>query len=335
MSKESENKDYNERVVVKKLGAIFVAAFLFVFLVVALFNCFYTLDVEHAAVITTFGKPEAETAPGLHAKIPFVQEVEKVDTTIKGMAIGYDIETNANIGSESVMISSDYNFLNVDFYLEYQVSDPVKYLYNSSDPIAILKAVTQNAIRTVIASYKVDAVITTGKSEIQSNIKSMLIEKTDELDIGITVRNITIQDSEPPTAEVVEAFKAVETAKQGKETAINNANKYRNEQIPAAEAEVDRIIQEAEAEKANRIAEANGQVARFNDMYEEYIKYPSVTRQRMFYESMEEVLPSLKVIIQSNGEQMQSILPLESFTGGTENDIGNEATSGTTGEAEQ
>lgn len=265
-------------------------------------------------MVTTLGKSEAVTESGLHFKIPFIQKVERVDTTIKGMAIGYDIETNADIVAESIMISSDYNFLNVDFYLEYQVSDPVKFKMHSDRPIDVLRAVTQNAIRTVIASYKVDAIITTGKSEIQSNIKSMIIEKMDELDIGITVRNITIQDSEPPTAEVIEAFKAVETAKQGKETALNNANKYRNEQIPAAEADVDKIIQNAEAQKANRIAEANGQVARFNDMYQEYIKFPEVTKQRMFYEAMEDILPSLKIIIQGNGNDTQTILPLDKFS---------------------
>ena len=98
-----------------------------IFLVICAFNSFYTLDVEHAAVVTTLGKAEAVTKSGLHFKIPFIQKVERVDTTIKGMAIGYDIETNADIVAESIMISSEYNFLNVDFYLEYQVSDPVKF----------------------------------------------------------------------------------------------------------------------------------------------------------------------------------------------------------------
>lgn len=299
---------------IRTLRRLVTVAVIAIFIVICAFSSFYTLDVEHAAVVTTLGKSEAVTESGLHFKIPFIQKVERVDTTIQGMAIGYDIETNADIVAESIMISSDYNFLNVDFYLEYQVSDPVKFKMHSDRPIDVLRAVTQNAIRTVIASYKVDAIITTGKSEIQSNIKSMIIEKMDELDIGITVRNITIQDSEPPTAEVIEAFKAVETAKQGKETALNNANKYRNEQIPAAEADVDKIIQNAEAQKANRIAEANGQVARFNDMYQEYIKFPEVTKQRMFYEAMEDILPSLKIIIQGNGNDTQTILPLDKFS---------------------
>ena len=105
----------------------------------------------------------------------------------------------------------------------------------------------------------------------------------------------------------------MDTAKQGKETALNNANKYRNEQIPNAEAEADRILQDAEATKQERINEANGQVARFNSMYQEYVKYPEVTKKRMFYEAMENVLPDIKVIIQSEDGNTSTILPLDSF----------------------
>ena len=132
--------------------------------------------------------------------------------------------------------------------------------------------------------------------------------------IGIQLVNITIQDAEPPTTEVSAAFKEVETAKQGKETALNNANKYQNEKIPAAEASVDQIIQKAEAEKANRIKEAEGQVARFNALYQEYIKFPDITKQRMFYEAMEEILPTLEVIIDSGDGSVQKLLPLGTFS---------------------
>lgn len=301
----------------KKIRTIFRLAelgILAIILIVVGLSGIYTLDVEHAAVVTTFGNPEAVTEPGLHFAVPFVQEVEKVDTTVKGIAIGYDITTGENIDAESVMISSDYNFLNIDFYLECQITDPVQFLYASNDPSSILRSTAQNCIRTVIASYGVDSILTTGKNEIQANIKAMLVEKIDNLDIGVTVRNITIQDSEPPTTEVNSAFKAVETAKQGKETAVNNANKYRNENLPAAEAEVDKILQEAEAQKSRRIAEAQGQVARFNSMYEEYKKFPMITKERMFYETMEDILPNMKIIIQSEGGNVSSVLPLEKFS---------------------
>ena len=271
---------------------------------------FYTIREEEQAVVCTFGSPQAVTTPGLHFKIPFIQTVDKVSTTINGFSIGYN---STGAGEEAMMITSDYNFLHVDFYAEYRVTDPVKALYASEDPVEILRNIAQNCIRTTIGSYTVDSVLTTGKNEIQANIKQMIIDKLEVYDIGIQLVNITIQDAEPPTDAVSMAFKEVETAKQGKETSVNNANKYRNEKIPAAEAEADSIIQEAEAAKQERINEANGQVARFNALYEEYINYPEVTRRRMFYETMEDVLPGLKVVIQSSDGTTQTMLPLDSF----------------------
>jgi membrane protease subunit HflK len=109
------------------------------------------------------------------------------------------------------------------------------------------------------------------------------------------------------------AFKSVETAKQGADTAINNANRYKNEQLPKAEAEADKITQAAEANKASRIAEAEGQVSRFNKMYEEYQKYPLITKKRLFYETMEDLLPELEVIITDGNTQ--NILPIGSLVG--------------------
>lgn len=282
-----------------------------IFIVFSIINgAFYSIQEEEQAVVCTLGSPAAVTSPGLHFKIPFVQTVQKVNTTIQGFDIGYGSDGEEE---DAMMITSDYNFIHVDFYAEYRVTDPVKALYASEDPELILRNIAQNCIRTTIGSYSVDSVLTTGKNEIQSNIKQMILDKLETYDIGIQLVNITIQDAEPPTTEVSAAFKEVETAKQGKETAVNNANKYRNEQIPNAQAQADKILQEAEANKQERINEANGQVARFNSMYEEYVKYPEVTKKRMFYETMEDVLPDLKVIIEGADGKTSTVLPLDSF----------------------
>ena len=254
----------------------------------------YQIQEQEQAVLTTFGVPKAVAETGLHFKIPFIQKVQKVNTTIQGFPIGYSMGDNSVVENEGIMITSDYNFIDVDFFVEYRIS--------------------QSCIRTVIASYDVDEVLTTGKGEIQSKIKEMILKQMEEQDLGIQLVNITIQDSEPPTQEVMKAFKAVETAKQGKETALNNANKYRNEKLPEAEAEADQIIQDAEAQKQVRINEAEAEVARFNAMYEEYVKNPEITKKRMFYEAMEDVLPGMKIVI-DNGDGVQKVLPLDSFTG--------------------
>jgi membrane protease subunit HflK len=249
--------------------------------------------------------------------VPFVQKVRKVDMTIKGFAIGYDETTNMTKEDESLMITSDDSFVNVDFYVEYKVIDPLKALYASEKPVTILKNIAQSCIRTVVGHNEVYDVITTKKVEIQAEIKERITEELNVQDIGIQLINITIQDAEPPTAEVMEAFKAVETAKQGMETAINNAKKYQSERLPYAEAQIEKIKKEAEATKAARINEAEGQAARFNALYEEYIKYPLITKQRMYYEAMEELLPNLKLIIDSSDGSVEKWLPLDSLESGS------------------
>lgn len=280
-------------------------------------NSFYVLDEENYAVVTTLGSPVAQSQAGLHFKIPLIQDVRFVSKGIKGMSIGYDQETGEAKEDESIMITKDFNFVDTDFYLEYMVDDPVKYLYASEEPEATLKMLAQSYIRDTVGIHNVDDVITTGKAEIQSEIKEQLTNRMIQEDIGLSVVNISIQDAFPPTTEVMNAFKNVENAKQGKETAINNANKDRNEKIPQAEAECDQIIKNAEADREARINEAEGQVARFNQMYAEYSKYPLITKQRMFYETMEDVLPGMKVYIVDD-DGTQKMLPLDSFTSAVE-----------------
>lgn len=303
---------------IKRFGKLFLLIVILIFVIVLVSESSYTIKEQEQAVVTTFGKAKAVNTAGLHFKIPLIQQVQKVDTTIQGFSIGYNMDTGASIEDEAMMITSDFNFVNVDFFVEYRISDPVKALYASEEPVTILKNIAQSSIRMVVGSYNVDSVITTGKLEIQSKIKSSILEKLEEQDFGIQLVNISIQDAEPPTVEVMEAFKSVETAKQTAETKVNNANKYQNEQLPQAEAQVDKILQEAESTKQQRINEANAEVARFNEMYKEYKKNPLITKQRMFYEAMEDVLPSLKVIIDSTDSGVQKILPLDTFTEGGE-----------------
>ncbi|GKI13707.1 hypothetical protein CE91St44_01920 [Oscillospiraceae bacterium] len=279
------------------------------------FNSVYSINEQENAVVTTLGSPQAVTTPGLHFKIPFIQQVRRVDMTIKGLGIGYVPGTSESIPDESLMITSDYNFVNVDFFVEYRVTDPVKFLYSSQQPEMILKTLAQSYIRDTIGMYPVDEIITTGKSQIQSEIKEKIMARMEVEDVGVQLVNITIQDAEPPTAEVLTAFKEVETAKQGKETAVNNANKYRSEQLPAAEAQADQIVQQAEGERQARINEASGQVARFESMYAEYMQYPLITKQRMYYEAMEELLPGMKVVIQSEDGETLNMFNMDAAQG--------------------
>ena len=285
--------------------------FLGVFLVFGLMQSVYSLEEDEYAMIQTWGYVQVEETPGIKFKIPYIQQVYKVSKASKQFAVGYDIDTNESVHRESFMITNDYNFVNVDFYFEYQITDPVKYFYASEEPEMIVKNLAQSYIRDTVGSHDVDEVLTTGKYEIQSEIKTLLQERLEMEDIGIQITNAVIQDAEVPTSEVAQAFKNVEDAKQGMETAINNANADANTRIPAANAQADKIVKDAQAQKEALIAEAEGQVARFNSLYEEYIKFPLITKQRMFYETMEEVLPNMNIYITDGATQ--SILPLESF----------------------
>ena len=282
-------------------------------LVVSALNSFYTLKEDQYAVITTLGKPSMVSSSGLKFKVPFIQKVTKVSKTIQGFPLGYRADSEASVDEESLMITYDYNFVNVDFYVEYRVTDPIKYLYSSQEPVDILKMLCQSYIRDTIGLYDVDSVITTGKSQIQSTIKEKVVSRLEREDIGIQLTNITIQDAEPPTEEVQRAFTAVETAKQSADTTVNNAKKYANEVIPAAKADADQIIKSAEAYKESKINEASGQAARFSELYAEYEKYPLITKQRLFYETMEKILPGARLYIVDADTGVQTALPLESF----------------------
>lgn len=315
---------------IKKASVIILIVFV---LIITVATSVYTVNDKQQAVVTTFGKVTSVTGPGMHFKLPFgIQSAEKVDVNVyRKIEIGYRSQNDTShygyavpeyeagktnsytVENESKMISGDYNIVNCDFFVEYKISDPVKYLYNSQYPDEILKSLAQSHIRNVISSYTVDQILTTGKGEIQTKIKESIIEELAVYDLGLVLTDIKLQDAEPPTEEVKKAFKDVETAKQERETAVNIANAYKNEQIPKAEAEADRLIAEAELSKQQRINEANAQVAKFNAMYEEYTRSPAVTKKRMFFETVEKVLPDAKVYIDTSDGTTQKLLPIDAF----------------------
>ena len=304
----------------KKIKMFILPAIIVVILAVLALTSVYTVNDKQQAVVTTFGKVTSIEDPGIHIKLPFgIQEATLVNVNeLQSIEIGFRTGNNNDdmtvVESESKMISGDYNIVNCDFFVEYKISDPVKYLYSSEDPADILKSLVQSHIRNVISSYDVDTILTTGKSEIQAKIKEGIQNELAVYDLGLILTDIRLQDSEPPTVEVQEAFKEVETAKQDKDTAINVALAYQNSELPLAQAEADKLIQNAEYLKQDRINQANIQVAMFNAMYDQYKLNPDITKKRMFYEALEKVLPEAKVYIDTSEDgSTQKLLPIESF----------------------
>ena len=318
--KKAVNADGNMK---KRLPLIIIA----LVLILGIGSCFYTVDDKQQAVVTTFGKVTDVTDAGVHFKLPFgIQQVDKVDVNVyQKIELGYRTggtgESYTSVEEESTMITGDYNIVNVDFFVEYKISDPVRYLYASDGPAMILKNLIQSQVRNVVGSSTVDSVLTDGKENIQMQVKDLVSQILAEYDIGLSLVDVKIQDSEPPTKDVVEAFKAVETAKQQAETVVNDAKAYQNAQLPQAEAQADQLIQNAEYLKQARINQAVQQVAMFNAMYEEYAQNPEITKSRMYYEAIREILPGVSVYIDTTGEDsnVQMMLPLECFV--TESEV--------------
>ena len=307
----------------KKLRNIVLIAVAAVLVIIAASTCFYTVDDKQQAVVTTFGKVTNVTNAGVHFKLPFgIQQAEKVDVNVyQKIELGYTTSANGESyevkADESSMITGDYNIVNIDFFVEYKVSDPISYLYASTQPEEILKNLIQSQVRNVVGSSSVDAVLTDGKENIQMQVKELVTEILTQYDIGLTLVDVKIQDSEPPTVEVIEAFKAVETAKQQAETVVNDAKAYQNAQLPQAQAEADKLLQNAAFLKQNRINEAVQQVAMFNAMYQEYSQNPEITKSRMYYEAISQILPGVKLYINTgSGSDVDMLLPLESIVGG-------------------
>ena len=319
--------NYNEykpprKPVGKKIALIAILLLCAMFAGVTAMSSFYTIGEQENAVVTTFGKVTDITDAGLHFKMPFgIQKVETVDVNVyQKIELGYVTDKNGAAitkNKESTMITGDYNIVNVDFFVEYKISDPVQYLYSSNSPELILRNLIQSQVRNVVGSSAVDSVLTDGKEDIQRQVKELVTQILEEYDIGLSLVDVKIQDAEPPTQQVIEAFKAVETAKQQAEAVVNKAMAYKNSQIPNAEAQADKLLQNAQYLKQKRINEANQQVAMFNAMYKEYELNPDITRSRMYYEAVSQVLPGVRVYINTgDGSNVEMFLPLESITGG-------------------
>ncbi|MCI9177861.1 MAG: FtsH protease activity modulator HflK [Clostridia bacterium] len=270
------------------------------------------------AVITCFGNPRTVSQSGPCFTIPFIEDFTTVDKTIRGMVIGYTLEEDDTIPAEATMITQDFNFLDVFFYLEWQVSDPLKYLYASQSPEIILSDLFQSSIRDTVGTYLTDEVLTTSRDEIQDAVTQSLASKLEALDVGITIHRATIQDVVLPNDDIQKAFDSVESAKTQINSKLSEANVYYTEKTAAAQATADELLQSATADKIQRINEAEAQVARFQSMYEQYLLAPEVTKLRMYYEAMEEILPNVKVIITNSKGEIVNVFT-EPYSGSSVN----------------
>ena len=278
-------------------------------------SSFFSVSESEQAVVMTFGRYSKTAMAGLYGKLPWpIQSVTILPVNLtQKIELGYGStaeNTYYSIPEESMMITGDLNIVSIDFFVEWKISDPVRYLFETESPNIILKNMLQSTVRSVVGTKNIDDVLTTGKIQIQADVKEELRQHLEKNDIGVMILDVKVNDSEPPTEDVAKAFRDVETAKQEKETVLNQAIAYKNSKLPEANAQADKIVRNAEGHKQSKINEALGEKDRFLAMYNEYVSFPEISRSRMYLEMLEAVLPGINLIL-DDGTGLVKLLPLE------------------------
>jgi modulator of FtsH protease HflK len=301
----------------KRIYTITGLVFLVLILGLIALTTWYTVDESDQAVIMTFGKvDETVTEPGLHFKMPWpVQSVEKLSKETFSLQFGFK-ESNGEIQEypdETKMITGDENIVLADLVVQWKITDSPKYLYNSEDPKEILYDTTSSALRSIIGSSKIDDALTSGKAEIEADVRELLTELMKKYDVGISILAVKLQDVELPNKEVRKAFTNVTDARETMNTKINEAKKYQNKRMNEAEGEKDALISQANGDKAERVERARGDVAVFNKLYTEYKKNPDITRERLVIETLEQVLPNSEIYIMNDDGNTMKYFPIRPF----------------------
>jgi len=285
---------------------------------------FYIVDEGTRGVETRFGAYSATTQPGLNWRFPSpIDKVEIVDVqNVQVIEVGYRSGGRQGAGSvprEALMLTKDENIVDVRLAVQYQVKDAKNYVFNLLNPTATLKQVTESAERGVIGHSDMDFVLTEGRSEIVAEIQAEIQKVMDTYESGILITTVNLQDAQPPE-QVQGAFEDAIKAREDEQRYINEAEAYSNEVVPVARGAASRKTQEAEAYKESIIAKATGDVSRFSQLLTEYKKAPEVTRQRMYLESMENVLSNTStVMVDVKGSNNMLYLPLDKLGNRTAN----------------
>ena len=278
----------------------------------------YKVDTEETGVVLRFGKFTKFSNPGLHFKIPFgIEQVYLVPTgRVLKEEFGYrtvtpgikTVYSKKGFDEESLTLTGDLNVSDVEWIVQFQVSDPFKYLFNIKDPIATIRDIAEAMVRKTIGNADVTQVLTTDRAVLADQIQQELQAILKQYDIGVRIVTVKFQDVNPPES-VKDAFNEVNEAEQQKESLIFQAREQYNREVPKARGEAKRTLQEAQGYAVERINKARGETNRFLALLTEYKKAPLVTRRRIHIETMEQVLPNLDEIYIMD-EKASGILPL-------------------------
>lgn len=285
----------------------------------------FIVNPDEEGVVLRFGKYDRTVEPGPHYALPYpIESVYKPQVTqVLRSEVGFRSVGQAStfkqgqvrtIAEEASMLTGDENIVNVQFSVQYKIQDPVQYLFNISAPEALVRNAAEAAMREVIGNSEIDSAITDGKLKIQNDATNLLQTILDRYGAGIKIIAVQLQDVHPPQ-EVIDAFKDVASAREDKSRIINQAEAYRNELLPKARGQAAAIVNSAEAYSATRIRTAEGEAERFDALRKEYDKAPKVTKQRLYYETMENILSKSKEKIILDGDAASKALPFLPLSG--------------------
>jgi len=287
-----------------------------------LFTGVYMVGPDEVGVVRTFGEYTRVAQSGLNYHFPY--PIEQVNTPavteVKRIEIGFRTLNNGQyrtVEKESLMLTGDENIVDAEMIVQYKIKDPVAYLFKIVEPELTVREAAEASLRTVVGRNKIDETLTTGKFQIQEGTKIQLQLILDNYESGIHVVAVQLQDVSPPK-EVIGAFKDVASAKEDKNRMINQAEGYRNDIIPKARGEAEAMIRDAEGFRESRIKRSEGDAAKFTTILKEYRKAKSITKKRLYLETMERVLPGIEKIIvpDKDSGNMLNLLNLNPGKGG-------------------
>ncbi|MFP4047866.1 MAG: FtsH protease activity modulator HflK [Bacteroidales bacterium] len=318
MTNNQSNAPEIEQIIKKHFKPIIIG----IVLVVIGFSSFFQIGAEEVGVVTRFGKHVRTANSGLKTKIPFIEKVYKVAverqkkqefgfrTSEPGIQTSY--ARNSSTQDESLMLTGDLNLANVEWVVQYRVDNPYNYLFKVRNADNTLRAISEAVVRQVVGDRTVNEVLTVGRVEVASEVQQKVQELCREYSMGIQIAQIVLQDVNPPDP-VKQAFNAVNEAQQERETLINRAKSEYNKVVPKAKGQAEETIEKAEGYATRRVNNAEGDANRFNELYREYVSAPEVTKRRIYFETMQEVLPKLgdKIITTKDGNNAIPLLKKE------------------------
>jgi len=294
-----------------------------VFGLVLLFGSFYQIEPQEAGMVMRFGKYVRKTDPGLHLKLPMIEQVLKVQVQrqlkeefgFRTMRAGVTTQyAERRLAEESLMLTGDLNVAVVEWIVQYRIIDPYDFLFRVRNQTETFRNMTEAMMRQTVGDRTVTEVLTVGRQEVETTVQQNLQELCNEYQIGISVDQVVLQDVNPPDP-VKPSWDEVNQAQQQMDRRINEAKAEYNQVIPRARGEAEQQILQAEGYAVDRVNRAQGDAARFKVLQSAYRKAPQVTRKRMYLETMQKILPQYggKLILDTDAEGVMPLLPMDTF----------------------